>query len=177
MGENDTGENDNCLKEWSAARDVLDKFDERMHDLRKYGFSFVTALIAAEALLKVDNLSNHIKLTVIWVTLGLIIALRLFEQNYQNFQEAAAKRAESIEKRLNIELTEVLSQIYVERKMWRYRDWMYGAFAFLIGIFGGGLLWPNVYLAALSIGPAFFAVVVVWYIGKKTGVIIDARNE
>lgn len=167
MSENDTGENDNGLNEWSTARDVLDKFDERVHDLRKYGFSFVTALIGAEALLKPENLSNPIKLTVIWVTLGLIIALRLFEQYYQNFQEAAATRAGILEKRLNLELTDTISHTYADRKMWRYRDWMYGAFAFLVGIFGASLLWPNIIFAAFSIVSSFIAVIIVWFIGKR----------
>jgi len=39
------------FKEWEVARNVLKEFDDRIHDLRKYGFSFLTALLAAEALL------------------------------------------------------------------------------------------------------------------------------
>ena len=37
-------------REWEVARDVIARADERIDGLRKYGFSFVTALLTADAL-------------------------------------------------------------------------------------------------------------------------------
>jgi hypothetical protein len=39
------------LEEWKQARDVLKSFDDRIHDLRKYGFTFITGLMAVEGIL------------------------------------------------------------------------------------------------------------------------------
>ena len=32
----------NAIDEWKETRAVMARFDENLHDLRKYGFSFVT---------------------------------------------------------------------------------------------------------------------------------------
>src|SRR2546422_2829705 len=42
---------DNRLEEWKTARDVLTKINERIHDLRKYGFSVVTTLLTISGFL------------------------------------------------------------------------------------------------------------------------------
>jgi len=39
------------LLEWQTIRELLFKFDSLVHDIRKYGFSFVTALLTAQAIL------------------------------------------------------------------------------------------------------------------------------
>jgi hypothetical protein len=38
------------LKEWEVAREVIAKADERTSNLRKYGFSFMTTLLTADAI-------------------------------------------------------------------------------------------------------------------------------
>lgn len=111
----------NHLEEWKVARSVLASFDGSLHDLRKYGFSFVTALLAAESILVPgpvaiasgkEALPPLIKLCVFAVTLLLIDALQLIDKNYQVIQEAAADRALVLERELNLELSEVISDRY-----------------------------------------------------------------
>lgn len=84
------------MKEWETARGVLKDYDERTHDLRKIGFSFITALLAAQSLLipnlvpgvaSSNALPEFVKLSVLLVTLLLIITLRLIEKMYQLFQQ------------------------------------------------------------------------------------------
>jgi hypothetical protein len=42
---------DHLFEDWQEARAVLKNFDERLHDLRKYGFTLITALLAIQGLL------------------------------------------------------------------------------------------------------------------------------
>ena len=38
-------------EEWAEARKMLGYFDEKLHDLRKYGFTLITGLLAIQGLL------------------------------------------------------------------------------------------------------------------------------
>jgi hypothetical protein len=101
------------LEEWKQARDVLKSFDDHLHDLRKYGFSFLTALFATESILArssdARSLDPQVKFAVFAVTLLLIAAVHLFDKNYRIYQEAANTRALVLERKLNLELSEDVS--------------------------------------------------------------------
>jgi hypothetical protein len=143
--------NDLAVKEWQTARDVLQKFDDRIADLRKYGFSFVTALLTAQSLLVplvvkdtgVTGVPDMVKFGVIAVTLLLVVTLRLLEKNYQLFQAAAAVRALILERRLNLELTETISQRYKDDHVALSVIGVYIGFAVGVGAVGGFILLPN----------------------------------
>ncbi len=110
-------------KEWIATKDLMDKFGDRIYDLRKYGFSFITAILTAQAILIPNNLPilpinqvinqgyvpNTIKFAVIIITILLIITLYFFEKSYQILMDAANSRALIIETKLNLELLETVS--------------------------------------------------------------------
>jgi len=110
-------EDDGLQKEWDAARDVLKAFDDRIDALRRNGFSFVTALLAAQSLLipyvagstgNSSSLPDNVKFVIVSVTMLLVFTLKLIEGGYQSFERAATTRALVIEKKLNIELTEII---------------------------------------------------------------------
>lgn len=107
-----TVESDSLFKEWEKARGMLEFFDDKLHDLRKYGFGFVTALLTANGFLvssKVaEDMADISKFGVFSVTLILILALQLFDKNYRVFQQAASTRALLLERKLNMELTETI---------------------------------------------------------------------
>ena len=94
---------DNGLDEWKAARDILSKFDDRIADLRKWGFSFLSGLITADALTKLfggnDFPNDRIGIAIFSITLVLVIALMVLVKNYQLFQTATAIRARILETR------------------------------------------------------------------------------
>ena len=122
-------EDDGLQKEWDAARDVLKVFDDRIDALRRNGFSFVTALLAAQSLLIPyiagstgnSSLPDNVKFVIVSVTMLLVFTLKLIEVGYQSFQRAATTRALVIEKKLNIELTEIIDLRY---KRDNVRWWM-----------------------------------------------------
>jgi len=109
----------NHLAEWKQARDVLKHFDEKLHDLRKYGFTFLTGLLAVESILiptsfvtTIEKIPDSAKFAIFTVTLILIIALHLLDRNYVVFQQAANTRAKVLERELNLELSEIISIRY-----------------------------------------------------------------
>ena len=157
---NDDNGNANFLKEWETARNILKDFDAHLHDLRKYGFSFLTALLAAESLLiptwlpssNSTVLPEHIKVAVLLVDLILIVALQLIDRNYVVFQRAAATRAKVLERILNLELTEVISQRYTKTHVQSYVTGVYAFFTLGVSVLGAAVLYPNyIYIAFLGL--------------------------
>ncbi|MDV3244291.1 MAG: hypothetical protein LYZ66_03835 [Nitrososphaerales archaeon] len=140
------------MQEWQAAREVLKTFDDNLHDLRKYGFTFITALLTADSLLlpyqlivggSQQTLHDNVKLAVLTVTLLLIVALQVIDRNYQVFLEAAATRAVIIERRLNLELTQTISDRAGLAHLSRVTLLLYFLFTMGVSILGVAVLWPN----------------------------------
>ena len=98
---------------------MLTEYDGFLNDLRKYGFTFLTALLAAESVLVPTIYSksgiaagtvlpNSVKVAVLVINLLLIILLRLLDRNYQVFEDAANGRGLRSERSLNLGLTEIV---------------------------------------------------------------------
>lgn len=141
------------LKEWEMARSVLNNFDERLHDLRKVGFTFITALLAADAIIFKDSgldLDQSVKFVVLSLNFGLIVTLLLLDRNYRVFQTAAATRAKVIERKINLELTEVIAQRYNLTNVPDYITGLYIAFTILV-LFMGFAVLSETYKLGLSV--------------------------
>lgn len=133
--------NANSMKEWETARAVLAGFDTHLHDLRRYGFSLITALLAANAVIfqtKIFDieLTDYVKLAVLGVTLLLIFTLSMIDHNYRVFLRAAATRARILERNLNLDLTEVIEQRYKIGRLDIFFTFIYVAFTCGILILG-----------------------------------------
>lgn len=113
----------NFLKEWESTRAVLKEFDDRLHDLRKYGFSFITAFLTASTILfqnwiiapnppafEGQPFPEPIKATILGVTILLIFGIYIMDRNYLVYQKAANARAMVLERILNIELSDGIIQ-------------------------------------------------------------------
>ena len=107
---------DSHSREWDVARTQISGVDANLHDLRKYGFTFLTALLAAESILLPygastsaggsGGLPDYVQLGVLFETLLLIFTLHLIDETNLVLQEAAATRPLVQERELNIDLTE-----------------------------------------------------------------------
>jgi len=139
-----THADENLMKEWETSRELLKDFDKRLHDLRKYGFTFVTVLLALEGFLipatNATAMDPLVEWTVIAVNLLLIVSMRLIDRNYQVFQAAAATRALVLERFLNLELTEIISDRYAERGVAWYVTGVYCLLAAGVMFLGGAAL-------------------------------------
>jgi hypothetical protein len=155
---------DNLMKEWETSRELLKDFDERLHDLRKYGFTFVTGLLAVEGFLvaatDVNSMVALVKWSVIAVNLLLIVSLRVIDRNYQIFQGAAATRALVLERILNLELTEIISDRYANRGIAWCVTVVYLLLATAVLFLGRAALGVDETIALTWIGVAVAAVLV-----------------
>lgn len=163
--------NANFMEEWKKARDVLAQFDDRLKDLRKVGFSFLTALLAADAIIfkvKVDDivLSEWVKWAVLVVNLLLIVTLLLIDSNYRVFQRATAMRAKVLERYLNLELTEVIAQRHRAENVGWFVTAMY--MAFTVGVLILGLVTiTNLSALSLLVIVFFIANIVILYLSSQ----------
>jgi len=160
------------FKEWGVARNVLKEFDDRIHELRKLGFSLLTALIAAETFLTPMSplsevgeagIPDSTKLGVLLITLLLIVTLRMIEKSYQLYQKCSAERAQILERSLNLELTEIISDRHRDNNISTLITITYSMFALGVLILGYFILSQNdlakivLYLGTLgTLGWLFF---------------------
>ncbi len=149
------------LIEWKTGRSTIKDFDTRLHDLRKYGFSFLTALLTAEAILipaaaaaavQSVGVPSFIKLGVFVVTLLLILALRLMDRYYVLFIKAIVDRTLILERVLNFELTETISQRHRDEKFRMSIIGLYISFSVAVGVLGTFTLLPDLPLIIWQIG-------------------------
>ena len=177
MSKDNSDDNKPLQDEWDTARKVISDADEHLHDLRKYGFSFVTALLTAESFLlpyipaTLPNATNapsttnttllppYIKSAVIGATLVLIVALQIMDRNYQVLQEASAKRALVLENTLNLNLTGVITLRFHQSRVNFYCLIIYILFIVGVGILGWSALTP--FLLPQIIGEVFCGVAAV----------------
>lgn len=163
------------FKEWQKARDILKEFDDRLHDLRKYGFTFLTALLTGSTILfeswltegpsgQGTPLPDYVKLAILIVTMGLIVTLYMNDRNYRVFQKAAATRATVLERKLNLELTEVIAQRYELHNVHLFVRLIYTAFT--IGVFILGL-------AALSETISIIFLIIAFLTSMASIVLLD----
>jgi len=158
------------LAEWKQARETVREFDGRLHDLWKFGFSFLTALLTAEAILVPASLSeslgeaylpNPVKFCVLLVTLLLIGAISLIDRNYQLFIKAIVQRALVLERALNIELSEIISIRHRQACVRWYKVSIYALFAVAVVVLGYAILWPDrLFYGVLGISIALILITV-----------------
>ncbi len=66
----------NALDEWKESRAILAIFDENLHDIRKYGFTFLAGLLTIDILQKlVTNPNSNVGIGLISITIVLILTL------------------------------------------------------------------------------------------------------
>src|SRR5919198_5006052 len=87
----------NYSEEWKSCRDTADRFDEILHDLRKYGFSILTGLTTAGSFLGFAGPSKVLQIGVIVVTMVLIMVLYWLDIYYQSLLFGASFRARFLE--------------------------------------------------------------------------------
>lgn len=142
-------EQETRLAEWKMARGVVAKMDSTISALRKYGFSFITALLATDSILGQAtpqasySISEPVKFAVFVTTLVLICALYSTDRFYRIIQSGAARASTLVEDSLHMQLTKVISQFYTHRGARYYVEVIYGLFAAAAAILGYLILEPS----------------------------------
>jgi len=91
------------LEEWKEARSSTRRFDEYLLNLRRYGFTLATILIAADAYLSMtEGVSPLAKAGAAVAVMLLIFALFLLDQHVKALQGAALNIATNLERQLRM---------------------------------------------------------------------------
>lgn len=150
-------ESENQVEEWKTSRDMLQFYDDKLDALRKYGFTFLTTLLAAESILIPPKtgevgMSDQVKLAVFSITLLLVAALYLLDKNYRIFQDAANTRAIVLERKLNLELSETIAYRFKADGISRRILVIYSLFIFGVLALGCFVLYPSwIFIAVLVV--------------------------
>ena len=146
------------LAEWQEARKQIDALDTLLSGLRKNGFAFITALLAADSIIGQATgqasivLSPQVKLGVMVTTLVLIVGQYATDRFYTILQQAFAKAASEIErgwiknKDLHLEQpgpTMVVGLVYEEKHGWVFVDALYLMFGVADLVLGYFILQPD----------------------------------
>lgn len=127
--------------EWNAARAVLERLDNDLHDLRKQGFAFITGLFAVGAFFTSSkDVSSAGRLAVLLATLSLIVAVAVIDRNYRIMLQGAANRAKALERRSNFELTLEISRVYRGGWVGYFYSSVFVILIFAVGAFGALVL-------------------------------------
>jgi len=125
--------------------------DQLLAGLRKYGFSFITALLAADSILGQPTaqasitISPLVKLAVMIVTLVLVCALYATDRYYRIIQHAASQAAMRFEGKTGVKygLTKIISESYEKKRAWVFIELIYALFGLATGILGTLVLWSS----------------------------------
>jgi len=134
------------MSEWTAARATVERFDGYLNDLRKYGFTLVTGLLAVTGYLSsspATALSPSVKLGVSAAILVLVVTLSILDSLYSSFQRGAVTRAQILEGFLNIDLTSAIAYYVAAGRFRSHFLWVYAAFATSTFVLGASVLWGD----------------------------------
>jgi hypothetical protein len=137
-----------ALEEWKEARQVIASIDDKLQDLRKFGPTFVTALLTAQGLTEIPLASSTgylppaVRLVIIFATDLLICSLFIMERPLRLVQQAAASRAITLEREMGMFLTKGISESYQRNRPWNYIDVVYSLFLGATGALGFIILNP-----------------------------------
>lgn len=113
--------NEIALEEWKEGRVKINELDKNLHDLRKYGLTFIAALLAANSILDYMKLNSLTKFSISIITILFITVLNLLDQYYQDMAKAVSKRSKVLEAMvLNTELDEMFSYQFEKGNMSDY---------------------------------------------------------
>jgi hypothetical protein len=123
------------VTQWSESRKVIENLDATLVDLRKYGFTIITSLLAATSIIYQSTsvggtITPGVKFAVILANLGLVAALYAVDCFYQTIQRAAAHKAIVLEEELKdkLGLTAMIGIEYNIVKDWLFIEVVYSGF-------------------------------------------------
>jgi hypothetical protein len=105
---------DDHKDEWKECRATIGRFDTILVDLRKVGFSFVTAIVSGATFFFVQDPTKHVSESAKFATfsfiLVLVLVLYVVDRIHQVWLQDAVTRAQTLENLFGYELTKSLSK-------------------------------------------------------------------
>jgi hypothetical protein len=98
------------LDEWQESRVTVARFDGYLADTRKYGFTLVTLLLTANALITTGQNTAVDRPAASIVVMALLLALFMLDNYYWDLVRAAVQRATDLEKGAHAQLSSALTK-------------------------------------------------------------------
>jgi hypothetical protein len=135
----DTSEKFSPKAEWEKSRATIEKFDDILVDLRKYGFTLITGILTASSFLGFSDTAAVAQVAVIIVTMVLVLVLYWLDTVYQSMLFGAVFRARYLEIfKLGWGLSNYISTFLASARICRLIPILYAGFlfsAFILGLF------------------------------------------
>jgi hypothetical protein len=130
---------DHLQKEWEQCRQRIEAVDGTLADLRKFGFSLITGLLAASGLVggaagllgASKPLPQGVVSALVAINCILVFVLYVVDRYYVVIQQGAVQRAIDLERALNLRLSLAIAGVARDDTVWRYASMLqYGLFIF-----------------------------------------------
>ncbi len=142
--------------EWKEARRQITDLDDTLAGLRKYGFTFITALLAADSILgqatvnAIAVITPEVKLAIFISTLILVAGLYATDNFYGCVQGGASTAVSQIKDQFaKGGLIATISKFYGQKSLWLYIEFLYITFAHAAEILGIIIFYPSGLLVGL----------------------------
>jgi hypothetical protein len=127
--------------------------------------SAVSSTISTSTPAPVDE---GVRLGLIIVTIAYIVVLRFLEHNYQQYMNASSVRAKILERILNIELTETISERYHRQKLDILNFVLYCSFIGIALMIGNIILHDSLFTAYIVGGIGFLILAVIQFLPQMS---------
>jgi hypothetical protein len=148
------------LHEWQESRLTVARFDGNLADTRKYGFTLVTLLLTANALITTGQNTAVDRPAASIVVMALLLALFMLDNYYWDLLKAAVKRAEWLEKESGALLSSELTASARKGNLTEVILIMYGLFVLVAFSIALTAVWAAKPLAAWGYLVLFVAMVI-----------------
>ena len=131
-----------AISEWSVARDLITKCDDRLGALRSYGLTFVAGLLTAQGLISfpvggvTSPVPPFVRLAIVISSLILVCALYTIDRQVRSIQAGAALRARILERQLGHGLTEAVADTFKVNGAYKSIDLAYESLLLGTGVLG-----------------------------------------
>ena len=155
-------------QEWAECRTTIGRFDGIIADLRKYGFSLVTLLLTASALITSGNVVAD-RVASSSVVIVLIVVLFTMDRYWWGLLRVAVERAGQLEDILGMQLSKSLGEIARKTHNTRAATLAYMAFVVVaLAVAMGGIseptsssrTWAFIFMPSFAVGALLLIAVV-----------------
>ncbi len=168
-----------AVNEWSSARDLITRCDDRLVTLRSYGLTFVAGLLTAQGLISfpiggvTSTVPPFVRLAIVTSSLILVCALYTIDRQVRSIQAGAALRARILERQLGYGLTEAVADTFKVNGAYESIDLAYESLLLGTGVLGLAVIAyaPGSALPVLLIillVALVLAGLYIWYVGRAT---------
>ena len=126
------------FQEWKQCHQSINEFNKRILDIRKYGISFITLLLAANGFL-LSQVTAVGAVGIYSVLAVLIIALFHLDRMYEVFLRSAVLRAMQLEKREGLELARCVAYFSEAGVTGTWAMRVYVLFCFAASVLAGSI--------------------------------------